>query len=117
MNRAEFPVILANLRRAGNPAAADAKARELAPPHRLALTGTEPVTVMIPHLRVENPLNVRRHWTGREPLRRHQRAQIALFLGRLPRLPRLPASVRLVRIYGGRGKAMDEADGLPASFK
>jgi hypothetical protein len=66
---------------------------------------------------VENPLNVRRHWTGREPLRRHQRAQIALFLGRLPYLPRLPASVRLVRIYGGRGKAMDEADGLPASFK
>jgi hypothetical protein len=30
MNRAEFPAILANLRRAGNPAAAAAKARELA---------------------------------------------------------------------------------------
>jgi hypothetical protein len=116
VTRSQFHVLLANVRRAGNPGAADAAARALALPANLRLDGAEPVAVTIPHLRVESAPNRRGHWGRHEPLRRQQRAMIALFLGRMPKLPRLPASVRLVRIYGGRGKPFDD-DNLAAGLK
>ena len=119
MNRQTIHGYLQNARRAGNPAGEAAVARAVALPAHQRRDGTEGVCVTIPNLRVENPCNLpgsRQHWAKRRPLRLHQQAMIALFLGRLPALPRLPASVRLVRVYAGRGKALD-SDGLEAAFK
>jgi len=114
--RTQLPALLRNARRAGNPAAAAAVARAVTLPAHQRTDGTEGVCVTIPHLRVESTPNRRGHWARGEPLRRQQRAMIALFLGRLPRLPRTPVSVRLVRVYAGRAQAFDD-DNLIAAFK
>lgn len=116
MNRATAFQLLRNAARAGNRAGAAACARAIALPAHQRQDGAEPVSVTIPHLRVESAPNRRGHWSLHEPLRRHQRAQIALFLGRLPCLPRTPVSVRLVRVYAGHGKAIDD-DNLSAGLK
>jgi hypothetical protein len=55
MNRAEFPAILANLRRAGNPAAADAKARELDGADELKDAATAATEPLVAGLEVSGP--------------------------------------------------------------